>query len=96
MADGRPVGFLHALPQAKGPQTEVQKKRRLVLLGRDQPDNVFAEALGDLLGLDVGDEAVAVGLGHEGIDTGTEGGVSAGAGGVAEGQGGHRRGVSRR
>src|SRR5579884_747442 len=52
-----PGHFLHLEPGAIGLEPPVEHPLGLVLLGRDEADRVFAEALGRELLLDVGDEA---------------------------------------
>src|SRR3546814_190716 len=51
---------LHLQPGAKGLQTPLQHPFRLALLARDEADGVLAQALGQDVGFDVGDEAVFV------------------------------------
>ena len=45
---------------AVGLQPPFQQPVGLVLLGRDQSDDVFAQSRGDDIGVDIGDEAVLV------------------------------------
>ena len=52
-----PADFLHLEPGAIGLQPPVEHPLGLVLLGRDEADRVFVEALGREFLLDVGDEA---------------------------------------
>ena len=46
-------------------EPELQQKRGLLFFGRDQTNNVFTETFGDLVGLNLGDEAVLVRLADE-------------------------------
>ena len=75
--DVLPGRLLHRQPQAIRLQAPLEQPLRLVLLLRDQPDDVLVEPLGDRLGFDVGEEAVFVlacgeffdgfsGCGHDG------------------------------
>src|SRR3546814_1020424 len=56
----RPGRLGHFQPVAVGLEAPRQQPVRLALLGRDEADGVFAQALGRRLRLDVGDEAVLV------------------------------------
>ncbi len=60
IADARPVRLLHGQPAAIGVETPFQHPFRLFLLGRNEADDVFAQALGGLLHLDDGLEAILV------------------------------------
>ena len=62
MAEGRPVGLFHLQPLSVGPQSEIEQESGLILLAGDQPNNILAQPLGDLLGFDIGHEAVLVRL----------------------------------
>ena len=73
VVDGRvtqssPIGLSHALPLAEGTQAEIQQELRLLLFGRDQPNNLFTEALGDLLRFNVSDKAIAIRLANQVAD----------------------------
>ena len=68
IAQSSPIGLSHALPLAEGTQAEVQQELGLLLFGRNQPNNLFTEALGDLLRFNVSDKAVAVGLANQVTD----------------------------
>ena len=56
----RPVRLRHLPPAAEGGEPPFEHPFRLVLLGRDEADDVFVQALRRALHLDVGDEAVFV------------------------------------
>ena len=60
MIDRPPPGILHLLPAPERLEAEVEHELGLVLLARDQADDVFVQPLGRLLGIDVGVEAVLV------------------------------------
>ena len=68
----RPLRLGECLPVAKSFQPPLGKPRRLVLLGGDETDGVFAQARRDGVGLDVRDKAVFVVGGDELLD-GVEG-----------------------
>jgi hypothetical protein len=57
MAPGRD---LHRLPLAEGFQAEFEKPVRLVLLVRDQADDILVQTLGDDVLIDMGLEAFGV------------------------------------
>src|SRR5207237_8659084 len=58
--DPRPGGLAHGLPAAKRLTPPRQHPFRLVLLGRDEMDGVFAEPLRGPIGFDIGNEPVLV------------------------------------
>src|SRR2546425_7188184 len=58
----RPMGLGHLHPVAVRLEAPVEHPFRLALLRRDEPDDVLAQARGNDLGLDVGDEPELVGL----------------------------------
>jgi hypothetical protein len=58
--DVLPGRLLHREPEAVRLEAPLEQPLRLVLLLRDETDDVLAEALRDRLGLDVGVEAVLV------------------------------------
>src|ERR1041384_6024101 len=60
--DVGPVRLRHLLPVAVGLEPPLDHPGRLALLLRDQPDDVLAQTGRDGFRLDVGDEAVLVGL----------------------------------
>ena len=60
-----PVGLLEGEPMTEGLEPKLQQKRRLLFFGRNQTNDVFAETFGDLVGLNLGDEAVFVRLADE-------------------------------
>ena len=60
-----PVGLFEGEPVAKRLEPELQQEIRLLFLGRDQANDLFTETLGDLVGLNLGDEAVLVRLADE-------------------------------
>src|SRR5438876_8457251 len=66
--DVRPVWLRHLQPVAVGPQPPLEHPLRLALFLGDEPDDVFAQAGGDNLRLDVGDKAVFVRLQYPGFD----------------------------
>lgn len=53
---------------AEGGEAPLEEPRRLLLLGRDEPDDILVEALGRELGVQVGVEAVGVVPLDEGVD----------------------------
>jgi hypothetical protein len=63
--DVLPEGFLQRDPVPVCPQAPLEEPVRLVLLGRDQPDDVLAQALGNGVGVEVGGKAVLVLLAGE-------------------------------
>ena len=62
IVDARPARRLHGQPAAISVKTPFEQPFRLVLFGRDEADNILAEALGGLVGLDIRHEAVFIGL----------------------------------
>src|SRR2546425_12399460 len=58
----RPMWLGHLHPVSVPLEAPVEHPFRLALLRRDEPDDVLAQARGNDLGLDVGDEPVLVGL----------------------------------
>ena len=72
----RPAGLGHGEPVAVGPQAPFGEERGLLLLARDEPDDVLVEAGGDGVGFQVGDETVLVFPPDQGVDFGV-GGVHA-------------------
>src|SRR5438093_13510598 len=69
----RPMGLGHLHPVAVRLEAPVEHPFRLALLRRDEPDDVLAQARGNDLGLDVGDEPVLVGLQDLRFDARTHG-----------------------
>ena len=65
VAELRPIGFLQRQPVTESLEPELQEEIGLLLLGGDQPHHLFTEALGDLVGFDLRDEAVLVRLADE-------------------------------
>ena len=70
VVDGRvgdvlPRRLGHLLPGAKRLEPPVEQPLGLVLLGRDEPDDVLVQPLGDDVLFDVGDEPVLVVLGRQ-------------------------------
>ncbi|MNL40442.1 hypothetical protein D3C87_1627880 [compost metagenome] len=62
------MGLGHGQPVAVRLEAELEQPFGLVLLGRDGPDDVLAQPLGQRVGLDLGDEAVLVGLVDDGLN----------------------------
>ncbi len=60
IVDARPGRLAHGQPALVGAEPPLEHPFRLVLLGRDETDGVFRQALGGLFGFDVGDEPVFV------------------------------------
>src|SRR5439155_5834570 len=60
IADVRPHGLLHREPVAIGPEPPLGHPFRLLLLARDEPDDVLVEALRNRVLIEVGDETVFV------------------------------------
>ena len=60
VGDVLPVGSVILSQRAKGLEPPLEQPLRLVLLGRDQADDVLVEPLGHDVLLDVGDEPVLV------------------------------------
>src|SRR5438552_1538924 len=60
IADVRPRGLLHREPVAIGPEPPLGHPFRLLLLARDEPDDVLVEALRNRVLIEVGDETVFV------------------------------------
>ena len=60
VGDPGPGRLPHGQPAAIGVEPPGQHPRRLVLLLRDEADDVFGKAFGRLVGFDVGDEPVLV------------------------------------
>ncbi len=56
----RPGRLLHRQPVTEGLEAPLQHPVRLLFLRGDEPDDVFVEAEGSVVGFDVGDEAVLV------------------------------------
>ncbi len=56
----RPVRLAHGQPALEGLEPPRQHPLRLVLLGGDETNGAFIEALGGLFGFDVGDEPIFV------------------------------------
>src|SRR5438876_9115329 len=66
----RPVGLRHLEPVAVRLEPPLEHPLWLTLLGRNQPDDVLAQARRNDIGLDVGDEPVLVRLENLGFDPG--------------------------
>ena len=60
VGDVLPVRLGESQPVAVGAQAPFEQPLRLVLLGRDQRDDVLAESRGDDIGVEIGDEPVLV------------------------------------
>ena len=58
--DPRPGRLAHGQPAPIGVEPPLQHPLGLVLLGRDEADGVFVQALGGLVGFDIGHEPVLV------------------------------------
>ena len=68
MFDARPIGLGHGQPSAIGRKPPVGEPLRLVLLGRDEADDVFGKTLRGLVRFDVGREPVFIGVDVDGLD----------------------------
>ena len=68
VVDARPGRLAHGQPALVGFQPPGQHPLRLVFLGRDETDGIFRKALGRLLGLDIGHEAIFVLINVEASD----------------------------
>ena len=68
VVDVRPGGLLHGQPVPVGLEAPFQQPLRLVLLGRNQADDVLVQAAGDGIGFDVGDEPPLIFLIRKGFD----------------------------
>ena len=62
-----PGGLLHGQPPTIGLEPPLGHPLRLGLLGRDEAHDILVQALGGLVGLDVGDESVLVGIDVDGF-----------------------------
>ena len=60
IADARPFRLFHRLPTTKSLKPPFQQPFRLVLLLRNEPDRVLAQALRGEIGLDRADEAIFI------------------------------------
>src|SRR5881397_9829 len=60
IGDVRPLRLLHREPVAVRPQAPLEEPLGLILLARNQPDDVLVEALRRLVLIKVGDEAVLI------------------------------------
>src|SRR3989454_2645513 len=60
IGDVRPLRLLHREPVAVRPETPLEEPLGLVLLARNEPDDVLVEALRRLVLIEIGDEAVLV------------------------------------
>jgi hypothetical protein len=58
--DARPLRLAHGQPAAIGVEPPLQHPGGLVLLRRDEADGILGQALGGLVGFDIGDEPVLV------------------------------------
>ena len=69
VVDLGPVRFLGLQPGGVGFQPPVEQPLRLVLTGRDQPDDVFVQALGGHVHFDIGRKAPFIAAIGDGLDS---------------------------
>ena len=65
ITESSPVGLAHLQPLPISPQAKIEQESGFLLFARNQAHHVLAEALGDLFGFDIGDEAVLIRLAHQ-------------------------------
>jgi hypothetical protein len=58
--DTRPMRFAHGQPAAIGLEPPFEHPGRIVLLRRNETNGIFAQALGGLVGFDIGDEPIFI------------------------------------
>ena len=64
----RPIRFAHGQPAPIGFETPLRQPVGLVLLRRNETDDVFRETFGGFFGLDVRREAIFIGVDVDGLD----------------------------
>ena len=68
VVDVGPIGLFEGQPVVVSLETPFQQPFRLVFLGGNQADHIFAQAAGDGIGFDIGDETPLIFLIRKGLD----------------------------